>query len=84
VSAAFLNDASGDPSAQEEALALTGAGASIDFDAADDATKREMLAGVLCNLQVHDGHIGSHQWKGPFGFLEKDASGALIHQWWAM
>ena len=73
-----------DLSAQVEALARTGAGARIDFDAADEATKREVLAGVLCNLTVEDGHIGSYQWKGPFGFLERSPEGALIHSWWAM
>lgn len=62
-------------SAQVEALARTGAGARIDFDAADETTKREVLAGVLCNLSVEDGRIGSYQWKGLFGFLEKNASG---------
>lgn len=79
-----LSEQPRDLSAQVEALARTGAGARIDFEAADEPTKREVLAGVLCNLSVEDGHIGSYQWKGPFGFLEKDASGAQIHKWWAM
>ena len=79
-----LTESPRDLSAQVKALAHTGAGARMDFDAADDTTKREVLAGVLCNLDVIDGHIGSYQWKGPFGFLERSADGALIHEWWAM
>ena len=73
-----------DVSAQVEALARIGAGARIKFDAADDATKREVLAGVLCNLKVEDGHIGAYQWKDPFGFLERSPEGAFIHPWWAI
>ncbi|MDP2232491.1 MAG: recombinase family protein, partial [Actinomycetota bacterium] len=79
-----LSDAPCDLSAQVEALALTGAGARIDFDAADDATKREVLAGVLCNLGVEDGHIASYQYKDPFGLLEMEPSGAFKNTWWAM
>jgi len=79
-----LTHAPHDLSAQVEALARTGAGARIDFEAADDSTKREVLAEVLCNLSVEDGHIGSYQWKGPLGFLERSPEGALIHEWWAI
>jgi hypothetical protein len=56
----------------------------IDFDAADDATKREVLAGVLWNLTVKDGNIASYQYKRPFAVLQKDPSGAFLNTWWAM
>jgi hypothetical protein len=48
-------------SAQVEALASQAASAFIDFQATDDATKREILSGVLCYLDVQDGHIASYQ-----------------------
>lgn len=73
-----------DLSAQVGALARKGAGAAMDFGVADDTTKRKVLAGVLWNLHVEDGHIGSYQWKGPLGFLERSAEGAPIHEWWAI
>ena len=72
------------PSAQAEVSALTGGRGSNGLRCRHDTTKREVLAGVLCNLSVEDGHIGSYQWKGPFELLEMDASGAFIHSWWAM
>ncbi len=71
-------------SEQVEALARTGASAHMEFQAADEATQRKVLASVLCNLEVEDGHIGSYQWKGPLGFLERSPEGALIHRWWAL
>ena len=67
--------------AQVEALARQAAVAHIDFERADDATKRQILAGVLCNLKVEDGHIGSYQWKGPFEVLEMDSERAFISKW---
>jgi len=67
--------------AQVEALAQQAAVAHIDFERADDATKRQILAGVLCNLKVEDGHIGSYQWKGPFEVLEMDSERAFISKW---
>ena len=79
--ASALAEPSCDLSAQVGALARKGAGAAMDFEVADYTTKREVLAGVLCNLHVEDGHIGSYQWKGPLGFLERSAEGALIHEW---
>ena len=57
------------------------AGAAMDFEVADYTTKREVLAGALCNLHVEDDHIGSYQWKGLLGFLERSAEGAPIHKW---
>ena len=70
-------------SAQVEALASQAASAFIDFQAADDATKREILSALLCYLNVEDGRIASYQWKDPFGVLEMDASGAFCSSWWA-
>ena len=58
--------------------------ARITFQGADEADRLEVLSSVLCYLGVEDGRIASYQRKGPFGFLEKDASGAFIHQWWAI
>ena len=66
------------------ALAETAASAYMDFTNADEEMQRRVLAGVLCNLQVEDSHIGSYQWKGPLGFLERSPEGALIHEWWAI
>jgi hypothetical protein len=48
---------------------------------ANDATKREVLAGVFCNLKVEGGHIGSYQWKGPLEVLEMDSERAFISKW---
>jgi site-specific DNA recombinase len=67
--------------AQVEALARQAATAHMDFERADDGTKREILAGVLCNLEVEGGHIASYQWKDPFGVLEHDSERALISKW---
>lgn len=58
-----------------------GRGLVLMCQAADDATKREILSGAPCYLDVEDGHIGSYQWKGPFGVLEMDASGAFYSEW---
>jgi len=71
-----------DLSAQAEVLARTGAGARIDFDAADEATKREVVAGVLCNLSAEDGDMVSYQPKRPFEYLRGDSKGAFYFQWW--
>ena len=76
-----LSEAPRGLTAQVEALARQAANARIDFDKADDATKREILAGVLCNLQVEGGHIASYQWKGPFDVLEMDSERAFISKW---
>jgi len=65
-------------------LATQAADAFMDFQVADDETKRRILAGVLCYLNVEDGHIGSYQWKDPFGVLEMDSSGAFCSSWWAI
>lgn len=43
-----------------------------------------MLTDVRCNLHVKGNRTESYQWKGPLGFLERNAQGALIHQWWAI
>ncbi|TLM98711.1 MAG: recombinase family protein, partial [Actinobacteria bacterium] len=66
------------------ALASTGANARVDFEHADLEMKRRVLADVLCNATVQEGHIASYQWKGPLGFLERNPEGALIHEWWAI
>jgi len=79
-----LSQPASDLSAQVEALARMGAGARIAFQAADFETRREILANVLCNLTVEDGHIASYQYKDPFGALEMSPEGALLSPWWAM
>ena len=81
---AGLPRASADLSAQLEALALTGAKAAMDFEAADEEMRRRVLTNVLCNLEVEDGHIASYQYKDPFEVLQMDSSGALLHPWWAL
>ena len=73
-----------DLSSQVEALLRTAPSARIDFEAADEELKREVLSEVLCNLTVEGGHIGSYQYKDPFGVLVKDSSGALSQSWWAL
>ncbi|MHB1017671.1 MAG: recombinase zinc beta ribbon domain-containing protein [Coriobacteriia bacterium] len=45
------------PSAQVEALARLAQGARIDFERGDLELKRRVLAGVLCNATVEEGHI---------------------------
>lgn len=67
--------------AQVEGLARQAACAHIDFSCADEETRREILAGVLCNLLVQDGHIASYQWKDPFSVLEMDSERAFICTW---
>ena len=71
-----------DLSAQVEALALTRprAAQSTSMPLMTPPSARYSQE-YFVTSSVEDGHIGSYQWKGPFGFLEKDASGAFIHQW---
>ncbi len=80
----LLSKPPADLSGQVEALLQTAATARIDFEAASDELKREVLSEVLCNLTVEGGHIGSYQYKDPFGVLVKDSSGALSQSWWAL
>ena len=48
------------------------------------AHRRGILSEVVCNLQVEDSHIASYQYKGPYGVLQTDSNGALLHSWWAL
>lgn len=73
-----------EPISQLRDMALTAASARIRFQAAADTDKREVLQTVLCNLDVQEGHIASYHWKGPFGLLEKEPSGAFKNEWWAI
>lgn len=65
-------------------LASTASSARVAFEGVSEDSRREVLQTVVCNLDVAEGHIVSYQWKGPFGLLEKEPSGAFIHPWWAM
>ena len=47
-------------------------------------SKRQVLATVVSNLLVRDGHIVSYQWKRPFEVLEMDPEGAFIADWWSL
>jgi site-specific DNA recombinase len=71
-------------SQQVEAFARTAADAYMDFQNADEPMKRRVLSDVLCYLTVEDSHIGSYQYKGPLGLLERSPEGAFIHEWWAL
>jgi len=69
---------------QVERLAKLGAGACLDFSAGDEERKRQVLAEVVCNLQVEEGRIVSYQYKDPFATLEMSPEGVLLHPWWAL
>jgi hypothetical protein len=69
---------------QVEALLLTGSTAYSHVEEADEELKRRILSEVLCNLHVEDGRIASYQYKGPYGVLQEDSNGALLHSWRAI
>ena len=64
--------------AQVEELARTAASARVTFAAGDTETRRKVLSTVGLNLGVRGGCIASHQYKRPFGILEKDSSGRSV------
>ena len=68
-------------SEEVRALASVAAGARVAFNEANGTQKREIIQTVLCNLDVKDGHIASHQYKDPFRVLEMDSKGAFYSLW---
>jgi hypothetical protein len=79
---AELENPSMSTAAQVEARARTASRARVAFTTGDEAARKEVVASLLCNLLVEDGRIASYQYKGPFGVLERDSSGAFLHSWW--
>jgi site-specific DNA recombinase len=81
---ADLSQVPAELSAQVEAILETAMTAYVHFEDADEDLRRRILSEVVCNLEVEDSHIASYQYKGPFGVLQKDSNGALLHSWWAI
>ncbi|MDO8915387.1 MAG: hypothetical protein Q7W16_04820, partial [Coriobacteriia bacterium] len=76
-----LESAASDTFQQVERLVRLGAGAKFAFHNGSDEEKREVLATVLCYLQVSDRNIASYQYKRPFDVLKKDPEGAFCLAW---
>ena len=79
-----LDTARADRTPQVRALAETASSARFDFEAGGTEDKRKVLATVLSNAEVEQGHIVSYQLKRPFEYLRRDPKGALHHPWWAI